>query len=61
MLHICAIYIAKIKKTLKNGKLLTYPSSLELPQQSSLEGGGVNCSDRAFEGRPSTLATGNER
>ena len=30
-------------------------------KQSSLEGGSVNCSDRAFGGRPSTLAAGKER
>ena len=37
-------------------------SSSEIPQQPFLEG-GVNCGDRAFGGRPSTLAVGkkNER
>ena len=35
-------------------------SSSELPQQPCLEG-GISCSDRAFGGRPSTLAAGNER
>ena len=32
----------------------------ELPRQLSLDG-GFNCSDRAFGGRPSTLAVGNDR
>ena len=35
-------------------------SSLELPQQPSLEE-GVNCSDREFGGCPSTLVVRNER
>ena len=40
------------------GQVSASPS--ELPQQPSLEG-GVNLDDRAFGGRPSLLAAGNER